>query len=70
MVHLFSPLINPSTTGPTITNAELLAKIREEVEIKYISTSDSPDRWDYGYDTACEEILSFLSALEEEIKEN
>ena len=53
-----------------MTNAELLAKIREEVERKYISTSDSPDRWDYGYDTACEEILSFLSTLEEETKEN
>lgn len=43
-----------------------IEKIRAEIERLYNDKSYSEDRWDMGYDCACEDILSFLDTLEEE----
>lgn len=49
-----------------MTNAELLAKIKAEIERLYNDRAYSEDRWDLGYDCACEDMMSFLFDLESE----
>lgn len=49
-----------------MTNEELISKIKAELERLYNDKSYSEDRWDMGYDCACEDIMSFLSTLESE----
>ena len=43
-----------------------IALIKAEIERLYNDKSYSEDRWDMGYDCACEDIMSFLSTLESE----
>lgn len=43
-----------------------IALIKAEIERLYNDKSYSEDRWDMGYDCACEDIMSFLSTLSEE----
>lgn len=44
----------------------IIEKIRAEIERLYNDKAYSEDRWDLGYDCACEDIMSFLSTLESE----
>ena len=43
-----------------------IALIKAEIKRLYNDKSYSEDRWDMGYDCACEDIMSFLSTLESE----
>lgn len=40
-------------------------QIKAEIERLYNNKAYSEDRWDLGYDCACEDIMSFLDTLEE-----
>lgn len=41
-------------------------RLKEEVEKKYNSNDTVSDRWDLGYDTACEQILDIIDSLQQE----
>lgn len=41
-------------------------RLKEAVEKKYNSNDTVGDRWDLGYDTACEQILSIIDSLQQE----
>ena len=40
--------------------------LRKAVEKKYNSNDTVGDRWDLGYDTACEQILEIIDSLQQE----
>ncbi len=41
-------------------------RLKEAVEKKYNSNDTVGDRWDLGYDTACEQILEIIDSLQQE----
>ena len=41
-------------------------RLKEAVEKKYNSNDTVGDRWDLGYDTACEQILDIIDTLQQE----
>lgn len=42
--------------------------LRKAVEKKYNSNDTVGDRWDLGYDTACEQILEIIDSLQQDEK--
>ena len=45
-------------------------RLRKAVEKKYNSNDTVGDRWDLGYDTACEQILEIIDSLQQEFEIN
>ena len=43
-------------------------RLRKAVEKKYNSGDTAGDRWDLGYDTACEEILDIIDSIQHEFE--
>lgn len=41
-------------------------RLKEAVEKKYNSNDTVGDRWDLGYDTACEQILDIIDSFQQE----
>ena len=49
-----------------MTNTEIIQAIKAEAERLNGENHNHADRWDMGYDAACEKILDFLDSLESE----